>query len=107
MRHRIGVALAPGREIAAHHLGIRSLALDARNVVVFQGELYRRLEIALEGEIDVAAVEHERAIDRAGFREAYDQPARPVRERAGTVGPAPDADGRGAPHVDVELGARG
>ena len=70
MRHRIGLPVAPGGEIGAHHLGVGALAFDARDVVGLERQPDRRFEIALEGEIDVAAVEHQRAVDGAALAES-------------------------------------
>ena len=107
MRHRIGLAVAPRGEIAAHHLGVGAVAVDPGDVIVLQRQPDRRREIALEGQVDVAAVEHQRAVDGPALGKADDEAAGPVRQRAGLVGPAPDADRRGARHVDVEIGAGG
>ena len=96
MRHRVGVLVAPRRQIRAEQLGVGPLAFDLGHVVVLQREPHRRFEIALEGEIDVAAVEHQRAVDAVRLRKAHHDAARPMRERAGLFGPAPDADGRRA-----------
>src|SRR6202022_5187877 len=89
-RSRLGVPVRPGGEITPHHFAIGTLALDVRDVVLFEREPDGGLQIALEGEIDVAAIEHERAVYGAGFRKACHHPAGPVRERACAIRPAPD-----------------
>src|SRR5690606_28859650 len=65
MRNGVGLAIAPGGEIASHQFGVGAIALDRGDIVVNDGESYRPLEIALEGEVDVARVEHQRAVHRA------------------------------------------
>ena len=105
MGDRVGLAVAPGGEVAPHQLGVRALALDARDVVGLQRQPHRSFQIALEGQIDIAAVEHQRAVDGAALGEAHDDAARPVRQRTGPVGPATHTHRRGAVHIDVELGS--
>ena len=60
-----------------------ALALDARDIVLLEREPDRRLQVALEGEVDIALIQHHRAVHAACCRECQAQAARPVRDRAG------------------------
>jgi hypothetical protein len=105
MRHRIGLTIAPGREVGAHHRGIGPLTFQIGDVVVLQYHLDRRSDVALEGQVDVAGRHHQRAVDGPALRKAHDDAAGPVRQRSRLVGPAPNADSGGAGHVDVKIAA--
>ena len=85
---------------------MRLLSRKLGDVIVRQRHCDLRGEITLEGEVDVARRHHQRAVDGLGFRKAHHQPARPMRQRAGLVGPAPHADGGRAFDIDVEIRAR-
>ena len=64
----------------------------------------RLLQVALEGQVDVARRQHQPAVDAAGGREGQRQPAGPVRHGAGAAGVAPVAAGHGALQRDREVG---
>src|SRR5262252_9007837 len=53
VRDRVGLAIAPGSEILAHQVSVEACTFDACHVVRFDREPYRRLEVALEGEVEV------------------------------------------------------
>ena len=98
---RVGKAV----EIGLHQPRVGAAAADVGDEIIPHGAADRAFEIALEGQVHVAWREDDPAIATSGAREADDQPARPVRQRAGTIGPAPDADRRHVGDIDLEIGA--
>ena len=105
MRSGISVAVAPGSPVAPEELGVGALALDGGDVVVFDGEPHRRLKVTLEGQVDIAGIEHQPALDRACSGERDDNSARPVGDRSGPVAIAPHARARRPLQRDGEVGA--
>ena len=106
MRHRIGFAVTPCREIGAHHGRVGALALQISDVIVLERHPYWRRQIALEGEIDVTGRHNKSAVNGATLGKADDDTAGPMRQRPWLVCPSPNANRRRADHVDVEVGPR-
>ena len=105
MADGIGLAVAPGGDVGAEQVGIEIVAGDLGDIVVRDRQRHRRFHIAFEGQVHVAAVEHQRAGHAAGRREAQAQAARPVGHGAGPLGEAPAAARRRAVQPDGEVGA--
>ena len=59
VRGGVGLAVAPGGEVAAHQLGIGPLPLDRHHVVALDPERDAAVKVALEGEVDIALIHHE------------------------------------------------
>ncbi|MCY1219567.1 hypothetical protein D9M72_315490 [compost metagenome] len=62
-------------------------------------------QVGLEGQVDVARSQHQRAVDLAAGRERQAQPAGPVRDLAGLAAEAPDPSHAGVGQADAQLGA--
>ena len=92
--------------MATHQFGIGRVADHLDNVVVGDRQTDGVLQIALEGQVDVAAVQHQRAVDATRSRERQHQATRPMRQRAGFGGEAPDAADACAAEIDAQVGAR-
>ena len=101
----IGFAIAPGRDVAAHEIGVDALALDGRDVVVLDAQGDGALDVALEGEVDVAFGQHQGAVDTVGGGKRQGQAAGPMGHGARSRGVAPVAAAGGAVQRDVEVGA--
>ena len=102
---RVRLGVAPRGEVPAHQLGVEAVAADLAHVVASIAEPDRVAEVALEGEVDVARREHERAVHARRGRKREAQPAGPVRDRARLRGVAPDAADARALELHVERGA--
>ena len=102
----VGVLVLPSLEVGAHEVRIDALALDARDVVVFNGQRNRLVRVALEGQVDVAPVEDQGAVDGAGSGEAQAKPPRPMADQPGARHGAPTAAHHRARQVDGQIGAR-
>ena len=105
MRGGVGLAVAPGGPVAPEELGIGAFALDGGDIVVLDGQRHRGLQVALEGQVDIAGIEHQPALDGTGSGEGDDDPARPVGDRPRPVAIAPDPGARRALQRDGEVGA--
>ena len=105
MARGIGEPVAEPLKIAPHQLRVGSGAVDAGDEILLDDAAHLGLEIAFEGQVDVTRREHEAAVAARLAREADDKPAGPVRQGAGPVGPAPDADGHRAAHRHGQVGA--
>ena len=105
--HAVGLFLVEGGEIRAQQVGIEIVAIDVDDTVIGDRQTHRVAHVLLEGEVDIARCQHDRAVDRTRRRKRDDQAARPVRDRARSVGRAPRASGEGASEADSEVGAGG
>ena len=106
MRHGIGRAIAPGRKIAAHQVGVGRVTDHVRDMVVRDQQPHGVRQVALEGQVDIAAVQHQGAVDAARSRERQRKPARPMGERAGLGREAPDAAHPRPGQIRAQVGAR-
>ena len=57
---------------------IGPVTLNIDHIIIFDFEGDGVLQIAFEGQVDVALIEHEHAIDRIGFGKADDDATRPM-----------------------------
>ena len=100
--HALGGYRVQGRDAAdqdlrrmVHGLGVQGL-LDVPDAVALQDEAHLGLQVRLEGQVDIARREHDRAVDRLRARKGDHETSRIVRERARPAGGAPRAAGERA-----------
>ena len=105
MGDAVGVPVVPGRHVAPEQLGIGARTLDPGDEVVLDGQRHRVLQVALEGQVHVADVEHQRTVHRIRRREGDDDAARPVGDGLGPVAIAPHPGARRSLDGDPEIGA--
>jgi hypothetical protein len=81
------------------------VALDVDHVIVLDQQRHLGLQVALEGEVDIARREDQHAVHGRPRRKAQAEPAGPVRDRAGFGGVTPHAAHAGAAERHDQLGA--
>jgi len=99
MADGVCVAIIPGSQISAHQFSVGAVPVDVGDVVFLDGQPDGALEIALEGQIDVTGIKHQRSVDRACLGKAHHNASWPVGDGSRPVRPAPNAGGRRIGHI--------
>ncbi len=86
MTDRIGILVIPTGVIGADQIGIHALALNSHDIIVFDTQGHRRFQVALEGQVHISTIQHQRAIHTAIAGVANAQASRPIPKAARLVG---------------------
>ena len=105
MRNAIGHRVLPGGVIAAQQIGVEAFAQDLHHKIVPDHERHRFFDVALEGQVHIALVEHHLPVDTARQRKTQAQPRGPISHLPGLIDKPRGTTHRRTGHADLEVGA--
>ena len=101
----VGHRIIPGREIGPEKVSIEVVTLNTGQVIVFNLQRNRLLQIALEREVHVTGRHHDPPVDRALPGEAQAETAGPVGDSRPCAGEAGGSAGGCIGHIDRQVRA--